>query len=132
MNANLMITWLDMKRYFITFIVDYLDYTLVYLMRNKSGVCLLRSKFLKLKINSIRKSSDLIVIEAQNNFHISMSFYKWHKIIHETIASYSLDMNGKAVIKNILFTGSVVVIMLNSSGASHCWENFINYLICAK
>jgi len=31
-------------------------------------------------------------------------------------------MNGKAVIKNILFTESVVVIMLNYESASHCWE----------
>jgi len=33
-------------------------------------------------------------------------------------------MNGKAVIKNKPFTESVVVIMLNTSGASHCWEIF--------
>ena len=37
MIATLMVTWLDMKRYFITFIDNYLDYALVYLMRNKSG-----------------------------------------------------------------------------------------------
>jgi len=69
--------------------------------------------------NSIRKSSDLILIKAQNNFHTSMSFMN-DTIIHET----TLDMNGKAVIKNILFTESVVVIMLNSGSASHCWEKF--------
>ena len=37
MYATVIVTWLEMKKYFITFIDDYLDYTLVYLMRNKSG-----------------------------------------------------------------------------------------------
>ena len=36
MNATLLMTWLDIKRYFIISIDDYLDYTLVYLVRNKS------------------------------------------------------------------------------------------------
>jgi len=31
-------------------------------------------------------------------------------------------MNGKAVKNNIPFTESVVVIMLNSGSASHCWK----------
>jgi len=41
-------------------------------------------------------------------------------------------MNGKAVIKNRLFTKSVVVIVLNFGSASHCWKKIIYYNLHPK
>ena len=51
--------------------------------------------------------------------HTSNECYKELKIIHETTALYSPEMNGKAELKNRTFTELVDAIMLNSGAASH-------------
>ncbi|KAK2455989.1 putative mitochondrial protein [Trifolium repens] len=115
------------KRYFITFIDDYSDYTIVYLMKNKSDAF----DMFKMFVNEIENQFGMKIKRFRSdrgteyNSSLFIEFYKEHGIIHETTAPYSPEMNGKAERKNRTLTELVVAIMLTSGAASHWWGEII-------
>ena len=65
------------KKYFITFINDYTRYSYVYLIRTKDELWKLSFNIrMKLKINLVRKSRNLEVIEVVNMNHLLLGFVK--------------------------------------------------------
>jgi transposase InsO family protein len=115
------------KRYFITFIDDFSDYTVVYLMKNKSDAF----DMFKMFVNEIENQFSMKIKRFRSdrgteyNSSLFIDFYKQHGIIHETTAPYSPEMNGKAERKNRTLTELVVAIMLTSGAASHWWGEII-------
>jgi len=86
------------QRYFITFIDDCSDYTYVYLMKNKSEALDMFKIFVKEIENQFNKRIKRYRSDRGTEYlsHTSNEYYKEHRIIHETTAPYSLEMNGKA------------------------------------
>lgn len=66
---------------------------------------------------------------TEYDFGLFNKKFKQHGIVHEKTTPYSLEMNGKAEIKNKTLTKVVVAIMLNSSDAPH-WRGEILFIIC--
>ena len=64
------------KKYFITFIDDYTRYSYVYLIRTKKLWKLSFNIRMKLKINLVKKSRNLKVIEVVNMNHLLVNFVK--------------------------------------------------------
>ncbi|KAK2442716.1 putative mitochondrial protein [Trifolium repens] len=115
------------KRYFITFIDDYSDYTVVYLMKNKSEAL----DMFKVFVNEIENQFDKKIKRLRSDrgteydSGLSNEFYKQHGIIHEMTAPYSPEMNGKAERKNRTLTELVVASMLYSGAAPHWWGEIL-------
>lgn len=109
------------KCYFITSIDDYSDYTYVYLMKNKNEALDIFKMYVTEIKNQLSKKIKRVCSDKGTKFDSGLFnyFYSKHEIVHETTASYSPEMNGKAERKNRTLTELVVAIMMNSGVAPH-------------
>lgn len=111
------------KRYFMTFIDDYSNFTYVYLLKNKSDAIDMFKQYIAEVENQFGRNikrfrSDRGTEYSSNEF---IDVYRKHGIIHETTAPYSPEMNGKAERKNRTFSELVVALLISSGAASHWW-----------
>ena len=100
-------------------------------MRNKNETFYMFKLFLNEVENQFNRKIKCLQSDrgTEYDFSIFIDFYKTHGIIHERTAPYSLEMNGKAERKNITFTKSVAVVLLNS-GATSSWWGEILLTVC--
>ena len=90
------------KRYFITFIADYSNYTYVYLMRHKSEALDIFKVFTTEIENQFKKKIKKFRSDRGTKY-CSIEFTKLYEtlgVFHEVTAPYSPEMNGKAERKN--------------------------------
>lgn len=115
------------KCYFITFIDYFSDYTYVYLMKNKSEVFDMFKTYVNDIENQFRKKIKKLCTDRRIEYDSRLynEFYKQHRIIHEKIAPYSPEMNGKVERKNKTLTKPVVVITLSFCVAYHWWREIL-------
>ena len=115
------------KRYFITFIDDYSNYTYVYLMRHKSEALDIFKVFTIEIENQFGKKIKKFRSDRGTKY-CSIEFTKLYEtlgIIHEVTSPYSPEMNGKAERKNRTLCELVVATLLNSGAASYWWGEIL-------
>ncbi|KAL4025369.1 hypothetical protein IC575_013758 [Cucumis melo] len=122
------------KRYVVTFIDDCSDYTFIYLLKNKSDAYEMFKVFVIEVENPFNKRIKRLRSDRGTEYDSVAfnEFYNSKGIIHETIAPYSPNMNGKVERKNRTLTELVVAILLESGAAPSWWGEIIktvNYVL---
>ena len=119
------------KRYFITFIDDYSNYTYVYLMRHKSEALDIFKDFTTEIENQFGKKIKKFRSDRGTEY-CSIEFTKLYEtlgIIHEVTAPYSPEMSGKDERKNRTLCELVVATLLNSGATSYWWGEIL-FTVC--
>lgn len=111
------------KRYLMTFIDDYSNFTYVYLLKTKNEAIDMFRTYIAEVENQFGKKIKRFRSDRGTEYDSTdfKNIYTEHGIIHEITAPYSPEMNGKAERKNRTFAELVVAIMINSGAAPHWW-----------
>ncbi|KAJ9680257.1 hypothetical protein PVL29_019539 [Vitis rotundifolia] len=115
------------KRFYITFIDDYLRYTRVYLLRNQDEA---KDAFIKYKIeveNQLSKKIKRLRTDREGEYESNPfnSFCEDHGIIHETTSPYSPKSNGVAEKKNKTLKDMMNAMLVSSGAPLNLWGEAI-------
>ena len=123
-NANIL---QKLQRYFIIFIDDCSNYSFVYLMKNKSEAIDMFKIFITEIENQFNRKIKRFHTDRGQEYEsaVFVDLYKSLGIIHETTASHSPEMNGKAERKNRTLAELTVAVLLSSGAASFWWGEIL-------
>ena len=107
------------KKYFVTFIDDFLKYYYVYLLHSKDQV-LEKFKTYKNEVENFCDTKIQLLRSDKGDEYAFSEFCEYVGIVHETSTAYILQQNGVAERKNITLI-EMVNAMLFTAGLGKCF-----------